>query len=366
MMSRNESINTASRSILRGLFPSTETSLARLIPVWVGRQFEFSAFGVGAKYGSGQLSTHPVSWIDKTIYLEDFILSNCDKSSYFIVFDELDEDYKDVIEKFQSNEYIDLLVSLFKAVQDVRSIFHNKLNIFPIVFLRDDIYDLLSDADKNKWNDYKVDLQWDKNKVKSLLAFRISRAIDSECDAMPYEKAWKCVFEKSSLVPYGFRQRSRLEAFDFITRSTLIRPRDYVRYLQIAASEELAMGNECINGKTIRAVDKAFSNYLRNEFVDEIRPVIPDIEDILNAISRIRSPVFSVNRFKEEFEMSSKHLKTNNFDLVLGVLFHFSVLGNKGRQKGIEFFKYINKEASLNPKESLVVHRGLYKALQII
>ncbi|WP_193051488.1 hypothetical protein [Pseudoalteromonas undina] len=51
-------------------------------------------------------------------------------------------------------KYTELLTSLFKAVQDVRSIFRHS-NVFPIVFLRDDIYDILQDPDKGKWTDYK-------------------------------------------------------------------------------------------------------------------------------------------------------------------------------------------------------------------
>jgi hypothetical protein len=42
------------------------------------------------------------------------------------------------------------------------------------------------------------------------------------------------------------------------------------------------------------------------------------------------------------------------------------VIGNQPKQKKIEFFKFANKEARFNPTENIIVHRGLYKALQII
>jgi len=54
--------------------------------------------------------------------------------------------------------------------------------LYPIIFLRDDIYDLIQDSDKNKWGDFRVDLNWDEAKIKKVMAFRISRAIDPTCD----------------------------------------------------------------------------------------------------------------------------------------------------------------------------------------
>ncbi len=86
-------------------------------------------------------------------------MGHLDKSSYYIIFDELDEDYRDVTNKGEFEYYSNLITSLFKAVQDIKSIFRNTdFNIYPVVFLRDDIYSLIKDSDKNKWSDFKVDL----------------------------------------------------------------------------------------------------------------------------------------------------------------------------------------------------------------
>lgn len=128
--------------------------LSKLIPRWVGQSFEVSAFTVGGKIAPGTPTEDIVSWIDKTEILEDFILHYADEATYFILFDELDEDYADVIERSQSNEYLDLIFSLFKAVEDVAAIFPRpKYAINPVIFLRDDIYSLLKNTDKAKWSD---------------------------------------------------------------------------------------------------------------------------------------------------------------------------------------------------------------------
>ena len=103
------------------------------------------------------------------IILEDIILQYGTNSKYYIIFDELDEDYRDFSDDTEKQSYISLLTSLFKAVQDVKSIFFEEdVNIMPVVFLRDDIYMIIKDSDKNKWSDLKIELEWTKEKIKNL------------------------------------------------------------------------------------------------------------------------------------------------------------------------------------------------------
>src|SRR5690606_25419407 len=113
-------------------------------------------------------------------------------------------------------------------VQDVRASFKER-KVFPIVFLRDDIYSLLEDPDKNKWSDYMVELEWSKDSLKNLLAFRISRAIAPDKDAQSFSQMWGSVFEGGE-VGYGDKGSKSMPIFDYIMRSTQNRPRDYIQY----------------------------------------------------------------------------------------------------------------------------------------
>ena len=82
------------------------------------------------------------TWIEKLNFLEDIISEHCDDSNYMVVFDELDEDYRDLIGSRESfTQYKYLLTSLLKAIQDIKYFFQGSgKNIKPVVFLRDDIY----------------------------------------------------------------------------------------------------------------------------------------------------------------------------------------------------------------------------------
>ena len=59
-------------------------------------------------------------------------------------------------------------------------------------------------------------------------------------------------------------------------------------------------------------------------------------------------------------------IKQKNIDFVLQTLFNFSVIGNKSPKRDLCFFRYENKEARFNFNENIEVHRGLFKALQIL
>lgn len=367
MMARNEAIPNEAQVPLKTLYaPEPIDNLQRWIKKWTANDFSLQILGTGGKVGFKETTVND-SWVSRVDTLETIIAKYIDDSAYYVVFDELDEDYKNIIDKSQYENYTHLLTGLFKAVQDIKSTFKDKrYRIFPIIFLRDDIYSVLTDADKTKWDDFKIDLEWDKNKIRELLAFRISRAMDADGVLLPFDTAWKNLFDLH-LVETGHRQSGRMSAFDFMARSTHLRPRDFTKYIQACAeATENSMGR--IAAETVKKVDKTFSSYLKRELIDEIHGVIPDISAVFDVISQIRKQTFSEREFREVFERKIKEgsIKETDAAFVLRILYIFSVIGNQPRQVNQTVFRYINRDAEPNFKENFVVHRGLLKALQIL
>jgi len=371
LMSKNQNIDAELRtSFLEKLYPETSIkSLSRLIDNWVTKGFGAQIVGTGGNIEIDRISKFEnLSWIEKTNILEDVIDKYIDDSSYYIIFDELDEDYRDFETDEERSQYVYLITSLFKAVQDIKSVFRDKKQIVsPIVFLRDDIYLLIKDTDKNKWSDFKISIEWDEEKLKSMLAHRISRAIDSEGSILSFKDAWNHIFTEEE-VEFGDRQKKRISSFNYITRSTQLRPRDYIRYLQVCAEKAIENGNTKITPNIIKRVDKGFSNYLKEEIIDEIHAQLPDIHVIFSIISQIRKQIFSIEEFKNTYKTyyDKGTVHNPNVDYVLQVLFDFSVIGNMHKNGRISFFRYINSDARFNFNEKIVVHRGLFKALQIL
>lgn len=371
LMANDESINAEIRIQLRDIFGDRDINKAlnSTVSHWTSAKFDFKIFGSGLGGGVDRKqadSAEKTSLPERVEILETFLSTNLGNNKYLIVFDELDEDYKNIMLPENYDRYRELLTGLFKAAQDIRYIFSSN-KFYPIIFLRDDIYDLLDDPDKTKWSDLMYELDWSSDDIRRLLAFRISRALDRNGKTLSFYNAWRSLFTKSP-VSYGHKQQKTMSVFDYITRSSQGRPRDYVKYLQLCAEKANANHANLITSSDVLTQDKAFSNYLRNELQDEIHGAIPEIKQIFNLLTKIRLQTISTETFKAayEAEIISTGLIRRDPLFVLEMLFTFSVIGNQPKQKNFQVFRYQNKEARFNHSEPIIIHRGLYKALQII
>ncbi len=345
---------------------NADTNLAAIIRSWTVGKVNLSFFGFSG--GVEKADKTEQDWVRVVEQLESIVIKYASGSRYFIVLDELDEDFRDVIGRYKNDQYLQLLTSLIKAVSEIRSIsVTNDLNVFPIIFLRDDIFELLRDNDKNKLVDVTLELQWDEQKISDMLAHRIWKSSPEEISGPNFRKAWSALFAHE-WTKYGYQQKKRMATFKFISRSTHLRPRDFIRYLQLSAAHELKSGNVKIQGGTLRYVDAAFSPYLKNELVDEIESIIPEIHQVLDVLSHINKQKITPEEFREAFAQLEPTKDSGiDADTCLKLLFHFSVIGNAGKGNStLFFFKYEHPRRKLNFGLPIVVHRGLYKALEIV
>ena len=372
-MKINQNIKPEIRQSLRMVFPDEEVERLNVeVKKLVSPDFKINlgVFELGTKIENEKfLST--TSWIDKVEILEEFLINNCDGANYYIVFDELDEDYKTVKETGNIDTgYIPLLTGLLKAVQNVKSIFSNpRFKIKPIVFLRSDIYDLIKDADKNKWSDYRIDIDWDNEKLKKLVAHRILQDCQEPIPDKSFDILWHKIFNKKDQIHYGDAKNKTTDIFDFMSRSTLLRPRDIISYVRSCCELAVELKRNEIDEDIVWQQDRAFSNYLKAEISDEIYPILPDIDAIFNVLSSIRKWNFKPSEFKNEYRKfyDRGQVSESDVDFVLETLFNYSVIGNQHKTKDkFLFFKYMHTNMTFNRNENIVIHRGLFKALQIV
>jgi Cdc6-like AAA superfamily ATPase len=368
LMIKNESIDSEIRQQLLKIYNNPIHSLERIFKTWTSAEFGMSILGNGGNLGIGKsVVENNISWQEKTDILEDIIMQYLDNSKYYIIFDELDEDFREIQDVESHKLYSFLLTSLFKAVQDIKSIFKDtSKNIIPIIFLRDDIYTIIKDADKTKWNDFMVEIDWNVDKIKKLLAHRISKSMNLS-NVPSFQDAWNAIFSIKQ-IRTGTRGKNLISSFEMITRNTHLRPRDYVEFIKQCAKKTLEEGRPKIMPETIKKGERDFSNYLKSELTDEVHPVLPDIDVIFQIITSIRKWNFSIEEFSKLYNtyLEKGTIKGKNIDSVLQTLFHFSIIGNQNKRNiGKLYFKYQNRNATINYNEQIVVHRGLFKALQI-
>ncbi|WP_216389274.1 P-loop ATPase, Sll1717 family, partial [Arcanobacterium phocae] len=237
-MIKNNSIDSVFRKQLGEIFPDENTKLAKLIKKYTVREFGIRILNIGMNIEREE-AHEETTWIEAMSLLEDIIIENIDDSKYYIVFDELDEDYKNFQSDQERTNYFDMVTGLFKAVQDVRATFDERnKNVFPIIFLRTDIYDQITYSDKNKWSDSIINIVWTPDKLKALLRHRLNVLFENEPTHLSFDVCWKQIFGTSEM-SYGANGVKKMGSFEYILRSTQNRPRDFIKYFQECAKQAL-------------------------------------------------------------------------------------------------------------------------------
>lgn len=368
LMITNEGIDNEIRNKLRTLYgDESEESLDRLLEKWTSKEFGIEVLGIGFNIGGSKDKTE-TSWIEQISILESIILTYCDKSCYYIVFDELDEDYKTFQTEQEENDYFSMVTSLIKATEDIRNTFDNddrQKCIYPVVFLRSDIYSRVKHSDKNKWREELIELAWDRIEIQKMLAHRLSVAMNYPND-LSFDKAWLKLFA-SAPVKMGNRQQRSLPIYDYIERSTEMRPRDFIQYIKEACILADRVNEYPIAPSTIKDADESFSDYLRGETVDELFAILPDVESVLGLLSTIRKQSFSFSEFENAYNQAIKNgdIPKGDVKKTLLLLFDAGVIGNRPSMKNHPIFKFSHNSPRFNFTETMIIHRGLYKALQI-
>ncbi|WP_180901865.1 P-loop ATPase, Sll1717 family [Martelella soudanensis] len=342
-------------------------ALVRSVKKITARGYNVNLAGFG---GGIQCSTEDgeFDYVKANEAMREFILSVADDSEYYVIFDELDEDYRDVLNPDRKDSYFELLISLFKAVQIIRSDFSSQgINLRPVIFLRDDIFDLCRDVDRNKWLDRAITLNWNERKLRELINFRLSRAIKKITEKeVEISAAWDHVFGVRNT---RFRRKGSVDTFTFLTSRTFLRPRDVISHIRECANVALFNEHLKIDNIDIKGAGAAHSAYMRREVVDELFPVIEDVSEILGVLSKIRKPIFTRkefnDRYREYLNQNSNSKRILSESQILKILFHFNVIGNitSGNHR---VFAYESETKVMNMDENMCVHNGLIHSLDIV
>lgn len=124
-LATNQSIAPEAATALGAHFSlDFDGALSRSVSRVTQRTMGLSIVKAGANGGlSKTIIPNDTPWIRRVEMLEDLIAEYCDTATYYVLFDELDEDYKDVLEIERKTQYFYLLTGLFKAVSDIRRTF---------------------------------------------------------------------------------------------------------------------------------------------------------------------------------------------------------------------------------------------------
>lgn len=246
----------------------------------------------------------------------------------------------------------------------------SRLNVFfvksetPIkilVLCRTELFEKLPGPNKNKMRqDSAIEIDWyhdprspSHSKLVSLANLRAKLSLNREVD----------VFDE-----YFNEKTEGKPTLTFFMEMTRHTPRDFLQLL----SHLQKYGK---NGKFLRDdVLSGCRDYSMNYFLPEIKDELvgyvsqEHIEHIIQIFSRLKKRDFYISEL-EEIARSKKKYNDMDIEDICVELFNCSALGNVMKRPGgnEEFsFKYRNHNASFNDSERIILHKGLWKALNLI
>jgi hypothetical protein len=263
-----------------------------------------------------------------------------------IHFDELDQGLSELDDNRK-----DMIVGLILAIRSIRNSRPGSI-IFPVFYIRTDIWDELRFSDKNKISQSSsVSLEWDTHSLQEMVNQRIRYKLDST-------KEWRDIEDE-------FAMRGSQSKWNHIVARTFNRPRDIIQFLNFAlekAIKELPDA-DIFDNDDIQAAREPYSRYLKQELDDEIGPHWPYWHEALQACSELATITFTRDAFHDAYNRKKSKNNKLSADEALESLYGFSVIGYRrgiGTGGSGWVFQYTDPDAGWdNGASRLKVHLGL-------
>jgi hypothetical protein len=285
---------------------------------------------------------------------------------YYICFDQLDLGFDN------TPTYKSRLIGLLLAAREINVKAREagkRLSV--LVFLRDDIYQVLSFEDKNKLTqNYTSRIEWDTPRTSRTLKQLMEKRF-AEVMAIDEAGAWDQVFDEEE------KMSGRQSKYQHMLDRTFLRPRDMIKFTNEVleafkkAVTPVDMARKFSN-RDVQTARGEYSAYLLSELDDEIPKHHPDYRTYIEILKSLESLQFTLADFEQACETRKTFLPPNmHAAAILAVLFDFSLVGyyapGGGGFGGAEYiWKYKDvrsqfNEAALNYR----IHAGLKEVLGV-
>ncbi len=263
-------------------------------------------------------------------------------------FDELDQG----LSKLDDNR-IKMLIGLILAAREIRrESKQQESNIYPVIYLRSDIWEDLQFSDKNKISQtLSLNLSWTSDNLLQLIETRLRSKAKKSI-------SWKDIIDDELM-------RGSQAKWSHMLARTFLRPRDVIRFLNttlIEAKKRDVNAGRFTNQDIINSRED-YSSYLKSELDDEIRPHWSYWDEALQSCSAISTVTFERDDFEREYASRRSSGNPADFKEALSYLYRFSVIGYERRSGygGTSWvFQFTDPEAGWDIAASrFKVHPGL-------
>lgn len=300
--------------------------------------------------------------IENLLNFFESAISKVENVRVIICFDRVDEAWDDV--SYESSKKV--IAGLVSASDSISAQFKDIIK--PIIFLREDIFEVLSINDANKLReDCGQLLHWNRDSIQRLLLERVNYfAIENH---LSIYSSLDNVFDSREM-------RQRTKQFNYIMKRTMMRPRDFISFLgRIIESmkekcedpfSEESIEFQTIDSESIYNAEAGYSEWLKQEILDEWSVQNPFIRDLLVCIQNHSYTNFTIDDLKREFE-KLKGVEIQKHDLInhLRFLFDNSIIGFRLGSSREWRFKCFYPSQGFIDSTDYRVHEGLVRSLNL-
>ncbi len=190
-------------------------------------------------------------------------LAKRENATFFIVVDDLDKHWRS-----DSRPSIDLLLGLIAEAYKLQLFFEGNLQV--ALFLREDIFDVLSLYDEDLPKRDYLRMDWTTQNLKHLVAERLSVGIDLEND--DDDLIWSMIF------PYQVNESS---SANYILSHCLPRPMDVLGLCQAAIDQAQRNGHSEVHEQDILDGEALFADNFIRSIAAEFKGLYPALEEVL-------------------------------------------------------------------------------------
>ncbi len=292
-----------------------------------------------------------------TDYVKEVITSIKEEKPHLIIIDELDDILTPNGRQFEN------IAALINETKDLNAFFYdNNIPVKIIILCRTDMFERLPGQNLNKIRQSNsFTFTWyregsDSNKNSDLVVMINKRA------KLTYPVITN-VFEEFFPNKYD-----ETDIYSSLLNYTRHIPRDFVQLINY-------IKENCNTDKvTIDAINKGVKRYsieyFKPEIANELAGYLPNkaIPQVFDVLSSIRSQNFTYEQFAEKFNSIVLEIDVDPQD-VLKLLYDCSAIGHIHYYK--EFgdtrvlYKYRNRYTSFEKSDRILLHRGLWKAMNV-
>ncbi|SFP93695.1 hypothetical protein SAMN05216330_11297 [Bradyrhizobium sp. Ghvi] len=287
--------------------------------------------------------------------IKELIIRNTNKDSEIVLlFDNLDKGWPAAgVDKFD----IRLLRLLLEALDKLRRDFASSDRRFMhVVFLRNDIYELLVESTPDRGKTAYVRLDWtDRIKLRQVIYRRLQAALDDR--RAPFEELWKRI----AILHVGAQ-----DSFEYLVDHSLMRPRFLINIVENAVAHAINRGHTLITEEDCRDAVRQHANILVDDFGYEIRDVSGISADILYSLIGATK---SLTRKDVLQRFAVAGIPSDDLDKAFDLMIWYGVLGVSvnGREKYIYDFDYNEKrmaaEVAIQGSGTYVINEAFHIVL---